>query len=152
MVLAAAQICQNLLDSGREQFPGSKFPALVNQTITQPKEPPLKYTPIIEVARELETPVRVDNEVQRTLRGMLDWWGDDMANWRNDDCGSHLGYGCAINALYGSSSGGMRMDIVNILRAASKQLGFHGITDCSDSGPVNARAMVLRAITLAGES
>lgn len=93
------------------------------------------------------------NAVQKRLHAMLGWWGSDMQNHRMEYGDYASGYGCAINAYHGchgvSASQAFKEGDWAFLTAAASEMGFAGLVSCSDSGPDNARKMVLRAIELA---
>lgn len=105
---------------------------------------------------EVEVSKPAENETQRQLRGILEYWGP---NGERHCCMAVDGEKrCAVRAyehLYGEYGAGCS-DAIYLMNRAAREMGFGSelvaltpVAQCSDSGFPNARKMVLRAIELA---
>src|SRR5688572_22108477 len=116
---------------------------------------PIKIVEVPEFSRS-------ENAVQERLRAILEYWGprgERHLSGAGYLAGTRLENGvmrcCAIMSLrfcgrgYGPDDAYDEM--CRLLYVAARERGFRSLHHCSDSSFTNARAMVLRAITLAGE-
>jgi len=91
-----------------------------------------------------------ENDVQRRLRAVLDYWGQNGEFHLVGPCNDYRAK-CAVNVVWDLFPRD-RISCLHYLREAAREMGFAKASACSDSGFENARKMVLRAITLSGDT